>query len=94
MHICVCIHINIYRLDVATFYYGPHFVTATLTTILSGQLIDAGVAERWLLFAAGMSLALGLLILPHVHDAVTAVACGSIRVCLYLYVCRCIYACT
>lgn len=49
-----------FRLDVATYYYGPHFLMATVTTILTGHLIDSGVHEKYLLCAAGVMLSVGL----------------------------------
>ena len=55
-----------YPLDVATCYYGPHFMTASVFTIISGQLIDGGLHEKWLLSGAGIALGVGLLLLPHV----------------------------
>jgi hypothetical protein len=55
-----------YPLDVATYYYGPHFMAASVFTIISGQLIDGGVHEKWLLFGAGVTLGVGLLLLPQV----------------------------
>jgi len=55
-----------YPLDVATYYYGPHFMAASVFTIISGQLIDGGVHEKWLLSGAGIALGVGLLLLPHV----------------------------
>jgi hypothetical protein len=43
------------------------------------QLIDSGVHEKWLLSLAGCTLALGLQLLPHVKDPLTAILSGSFR---------------
>lgn len=68
-----------YSLDVATYYYGPHFLMSVMTTLVTGQLIDGGVHERWLLFVSGGTLAAGLVVLPHVKDATSAILCGTLR---------------
>jgi len=68
-----------YPLDVATYYYGPHFLMATIATITTGHLIDSGVHEKYLLFGAGVMLSIGLGTLSSVKDPVSAILCGTVR---------------